>query len=156
MNLKLEALPACRVAYVRQTGPYGPANVLAMEQLKQWARERQLLTESAILFGIPRDNPETTLPEACRYDACIVIPAEYPLDSSVREGELSGGEYAICTISHTAEAIRQAWGELFPAIRNIGYQVDNKPIMERYTGEMVTNHYCQLCVPVIPITPPVL
>ncbi|MDV2686997.1 DNA gyrase inhibitor, partial [Alkalihalophilus lindianensis] len=30
-----------------------------------------------------------------------------------------------------------------------GYQIDNKPILERYTGDMITSGYCELCVPVI-------
>ena len=34
MNVQLEALPGARVAYVRQVGPYGPANAAAMEQFE--------------------------------------------------------------------------------------------------------------------------
>ncbi|MEK4515636.1 GyrI-like domain-containing protein [Paenibacillus sp. FSL H8-0122] len=46
MNIQLESIPAKRIAYVRQAGPYGPANVQAMEQLKGWAREQGLLQGS--------------------------------------------------------------------------------------------------------------
>jgi DNA gyrase inhibitor len=58
---------------VRQVGPYCPGSIQAMEKLKKWAKEKNLLTESAIMLGIPQDNPEMTLPESCLYDACIVI-----------------------------------------------------------------------------------
>lgn len=54
MEMVIENLPSYRIAYVRQVGPYGPANVQAMNTLKQWADKNQLLHESAILFGIPR------------------------------------------------------------------------------------------------------
>lgn len=147
MNIKVETLPKYRIAYVRQVGPYGPANIQAMEKLKKWAEEKNLV-KSAIILGIPQDNPETTLPENCRYDACIVISKDYQIDDSICESELSGGNYVICKIKHTAEDIQKAWAEIFPALHNRGYQIDNKPIIERYTSDMIKNHYCEICVPV--------
>jgi len=117
MHMNTEAFPSYRIAYFRKTGPYGPSNVQAMEKLKDWAKERNLLTESAILFGIPQDNPETTLPENCRYDACIVISRDYPIGDSICEGQFSGGDYAVCIVKHTAEEIRRAWAKLLSAIQ---------------------------------------
>ncbi|MBW7475559.1 GyrI-like domain-containing protein [Paenibacillus oenotherae] len=151
MNINIKVLPRNRIAYVRQMGPYGPANVQAMEKLKKWAGERNLLTESAIMFGIPQDNPVTTHPENCRYDACIVIPEDYPIDDSICESEFSGGEYAICLVQHTAEEIQKAWAEIIPALQHSQYQIDNKPIVERYTGEMLVNEFCEICVPIKPL-----
>ncbi|MFD1775406.1 AraC family transcriptional regulator [Paenibacillus rhizophilus] len=151
MNIKVETLPTYRIAYVRQVGPYGPANTQAMEKLKKWAEEKNLLTESAIILGIPQDNPETTLPENCKYDACIVISKDYSMDDSICEGELSEGKYVVFKVKHTAEDIQKAWAEMFPALQNSGYQMDNKPILERYTGDMINNHFCEICVPVKPL-----
>ncbi|GIP26611.1 DNA gyrase inhibitor [Paenibacillus sp. J23TS9] len=148
MNIKVESLPAFRIAYVRQVGPYGPGNIQAMDKLKKWAEERNLLTESSILLGIPQDNPETTLPEICRYDACIVISNDYQINNSICENELSGGKYVTFKVKHTAEDIQRAWTEIIPALQNHGYQIDNKPIFERYIGDMIHNDYCEICVPV--------
>lgn len=148
MNIHIETFPKYRIAYVRQIGPYGPANSQAMERIKKWAEQKNLLTESAIILGIPQDNPETTLPKNCRYDACIVISKDYPIDASICEGELSGGNYAICKVKHTAEAIQRAWAEIFPAIEKCGHEIDSKPIIERYTGDMINNEFCELCVPI--------
>ncbi|WP_017153032.1 AraC family transcriptional regulator [Bacillus bingmayongensis] len=150
MNMKVETLPKYRIAYVRQVGPYGPASIQAMEKLKKWAVEKNL-AKSAIILGIPQDNPETTLPENCRYDACIVISKDYQIDDSICESELSGGKYVIYKVKHTAEDIHKAWAEIFPALQNSGYQIDNKPILERYTADMINNHYCEICVPVKPL-----
>ncbi|MBY9080807.1 GyrI-like domain-containing protein [Paenibacillus sp. HN-1] len=155
MNLKVEPLPPCRIAYVRQTGPYGSANAVAMEKVKEWARGQQLLDGSAVLFGIPQDNPQTTPPEQCRYDACIVIPEDYAIadsagDASIHEDHFSGGKYAVCVISHTAEAIGQAWTEIFKSLHTSGLQLDyNKPIIERYKGELLEDGWCEICVPVL-------
>lgn len=148
MNIKIETLPKYRIAYVRQVGPYGPANIQAMEKIKKWAEDKNLLTDSAIILGIPQDNPETTLPENCRYDASIIISTDYQIDDSIRESELSGGKYVICKVKHTAEEIQKAWAEIFSALQNSGYQIDNKPILERYAGDMINNNSCEICVPV--------
>lgn len=150
MNIQLETIPATRIAYVRRTGPYGPENAQTMEQLKLWAREQGLLQGSAVLFGIPQDNPATTLPEQCRYDACISLPEHPPAEtSSVPYGVLPGGTYAVATIQHTAEAVQQAWAEILPVLSHSGYTLDQqRPVIERYKEDMVSRHLCELCFPV--------
>ncbi|WP_405114000.1 GyrI-like domain-containing protein [Paenibacillus sp. FSL K6-1217] len=149
MNIQLESIPATRIAYVRQTGPYGLGNAQAMEQLKHWAREHGLLQGSAVLFGIPQDNPSTTQPEDCRYDACISLPENPPAGASIPYGELPGGAYAVITILHTAEAVQQAWEEILPALYSSGHKLDpGRPVMERYTEDRVSRHLCELCFPV--------
>nr|WP_253944710.1 GyrI-like domain-containing protein [Paenibacillus sp. NEAU-GSW1] len=146
--MTIATIPNHRIAYVRHIGPYGLESQAAMQQLKQWAENNQLLVESAILFGIPQDNPQTTLPENCRYDACIVIPDDFQVDSPVSEGVISGGKYAVYTIEHTAEAIQRAWDEIFTDLHKHGYQMDHKPIFERYKGQLVLNDYCEIGVPI--------
>ncbi|BAB07728.1 BH4009 [Halalkalibacterium halodurans C-125] len=79
-----------------------------------------LLDDQAIILGISQDPPETTPPEKCRYDACIVISDEQPLDGSVREGILPAGLYAVYKVKHTAEAMEQAWGTFFPNSKAVG------------------------------------
>lgn len=116
--------------------------------MKKWAEKENLLTESAILFGISQDNPATTLPQHCRYDAGIVISKDYQMNHSICESDLSGGVYAVFKVKHTAEDIQSAWNEIFPAILNSGYQMDDKPIIERYKGNMILHDYCEICVPV--------
>jgi DNA gyrase inhibitor GyrI len=149
MKFKVETLPNYRIAYVRRVGPYGSANIEVMEELKKWAKEKNLF-ESSIIFAVPQDNPETTLPENCRYDACIVLSNDYQMDDSIYEGEISGGKYLVYEIKHTAEDIQKAYAEIFTAVQSTGYQIDNKPILERYTYDMVNNHYCEICVPIKP------
>lgn len=151
MTINVEILPKYRIAYVRQVGPYGSANKQVMEKLKRWATENNLLAESAIIFGIPQEHPRMTRPENCRYDACIVISNDYLMDDLICEGELAGGKYDIYKVKHTSEDVEKAWAEIIPLIQNKGFQIDNKPIIERYTIDMINNHYCEICVPVIPL-----
>ncbi|MDK8179600.1 GyrI-like domain-containing protein [Paenibacillus sp. UMB4589-SE434] len=147
MKSKVETLPNYRIAYMRGVGPYGPANIEVMEKLKKWAEEKNLLT-SATLFAIPQDNPETTLPENCRFDACIVISKDYQIDASICEGELPGGKYLIFEVKHTAQDIQKAYADIFPFLQSLGYKMDDKPILERYIGDMISNPYCEICVPI--------
>lgn len=149
MKHRVETLPNYRIAYVRRVGPYGPANNEVMEKLKKWAMEKNLL-KSATLLAIPQDNPEATDPENCRFDACIVISKDYQMDDTVRESEISGGKYIIYEVKHTAEEIQKAYTDIFPHLQSYGYQIDHKPIMERYTGDIINNPYCEICVPVKP------
>ncbi|WP_026297088.1 AraC family transcriptional regulator [Paenibacillus daejeonensis] len=148
MKMKIEMLPSCIIAFVRQTGPYGPANKQAMERLKHWAKRNRLLTESAILFGIPQDDPRTTPPNKCRYDAGIIISEEMMVDDTVMQGELTGGSYAIFIVEHTVEAVQEAWKMIFPTLHAHGYQLEDGPIMERYQGTMLLDNQCELCVPI--------
>lgn len=147
MKCKIETIPNYRIAYMRRVGPYGPANIDVMEKLKKWAKEKNLF-KSETIFAIQQDNAQITLPENCRFDACIVISKDYQTADSICESELSGGTYLIYEVKHTAEAIQRAYADIFPALQISGYQIDNKPILERYTDNMVNNHYCEICVPI--------
>ncbi|SHM46383.1 AraC family transcriptional regulator [Gracilibacillus kekensis] len=147
MKFKVEVIPNFRIAYMQRVGQYGPDNIKVMENLKQWAKEKNLL-ESAILFCISHDKPETTLPENCRFDACIVISDDYQVDDSVLERRLSGGKYLTCEVKHTAADIQKAYSDIFQSLQNNGYEMDEKPIMEKYTGDRTNNNYCEICVPV--------
>ncbi|KAA8783833.1 DNA gyrase inhibitor [Paenibacillus amylolyticus] len=152
-NLYLEQLRPFRMAYVRQTGPYGPSNMQTMERLKQWANQKELLKEDAILYGIPQDDPRITMPEHCRYDACIVISDDFNLEQEpgldISLGKSPSGNYLTITIPHTVEGIQKAWNEMIPQLHLNGYRMDNtKPVIERYCLPLLDQHLCELCIPV--------
>lgn len=151
INMNIEAIPPYRVAYIRHTGPYGAGNTQTMASLKSWAKTNSLLDETAVILGIARDNPETTAPGHCRYDACLVIAEDYYVhDDTVCQGSIPGGSYAVFKILHTAEAVQRAWLEIFPELAGRGCLPDEtRPILERYKAEMVKNHTCEICVPIL-------
>ena len=156
MNIKIEKLPGYRIAYMRRIGAYGPDNVQVMQQLKKWAITRNLLIESSIILGVAHDTPEVTPPEKCRYDACIVLSDDYELESNINETRLPGGKYAIFPVDHTSEAIAKAWNDIFAVwLPDSGYQIDNRPVFERYTVVTKKNKpepdFCEICIPVKPL-----
>lgn len=150
MKIEIENIPFCRIAYIRQIGPYGQNNVQVMEKIKMWAKSNGLFTEQSIILGIAQDNPESVEPKNCRYDTCIVISNDYCInDDYVSEGNIIGGKYAVFRIEHTAEAVQKAWTAIFPELLNQNNHLDvTRPILERYRNEMVKDHYCEICVPI--------
>ena len=64
--------------------------------------------------------------------------------------QLAGGSYLVFELEHTAEAIQEAWTKFPEGLNRLGYQLDpSRPVMERYFRQMVENHLCQLCVPIL-------
>jgi len=149
MDMKVENIPSYKIAYLRRVGPYGAENVATMEKLKTWARTNNLLNKNSVILGIPQDNPETTDPDSCRYDTCIVVSNNDSfVDEDVHSGHISGGKYAVFKIRHTSDAVKSAWMEIFPELSARAYQWDEtRPVLERYIPESVNNHYCEICVP---------
>jgi|SRR5665647_2005047 len=150
MKMSVEMIPEYDIAYIRKIGSYGLMNIQIMEKLKTWAVVNGLLNDESIILGIPRDNPETTKPEDCRYDVCLIVAKDQLINhSDVKKGKIREGDYAVFEIEHTAKAVEQAWGKIFMELSMYGYTMDDsKPIMERYANKMVENHRCEICVPI--------
>jgi len=151
MKINIETIPSCSIAYIRQVGAYGVENIQTMERLKHWAKANNLMTSNAVIFGIAHDNPQTTPPENCRYDACILLTDEHsPIGDNVQHDEIIGGRYAVFTVKHTAEAVKMAWAEIFSVLSEGNYFLDTtRPILERYAAEQLEQHLCQICVPIV-------
>lgn len=121
-----------------------------MEQLKRWAGSNHLMNDETVIYDIAHDNPQMTPPEECRYDACIVLKTKQLSEKNdVLLGEITGGKYAVFTTEHTAEAVRQLWTEIFPALFERRCSLDPaRPILERFAAKMISQHLCEICVPV--------
>lgn len=151
MDINIEMIPSYKIAYIRKIGPYGLENVQVMEQLKSLAREKDLLNESSIILGIAQDDPKVTEPKDCRYDACLVVFDEFETDNKdINFGKTIGGKYCVFKINHTMDAMQKAWIEIFSELSKRNYEVDDRrTILERYAMQMINNHYCEVCVPIL-------
>ena len=151
MKMIIEQMPLMNIVFNRNVGPYGKSNYTTMEKIKKFAKDNNLFDEDTIILGISRDNPETTKPEKCRYDACIVVSENFKTEEhDIQRGIIEGGKYAVFIIEHTAEAIQKAWNEIFQDVLRSGYKMDlSRDILERYTEKMIKNHKCEICVPIL-------
>ena len=65
-------------------------------------------------------------------------------------GQFGGGVYAVFLLEHTAEAVQTAWSEYPLVLKEQGYVADKtRPVIERYQKELVDQHLCELCVPIL-------
>ncbi|TLG76718.1 AraC family transcriptional regulator [Culicoidibacter larvae] len=142
MNITIENFEPMAIAYYRQIGPYGANNVTVMTKIKNWATDQNLFNKDAVILGIIHDNPTTTAPENCRYDAAIIVTANYP---EIEQTTLAGGKYAVMTLEHTVEAMQAVWENIASAKLNLD---STRPILERYPRALVDIHLCQICIPV--------
>jgi DNA gyrase inhibitor GyrI len=149
MKITKEILPAYNLYFVRRTGAYGGLNQRPMEKIKAWAKDHQLWNDSSIFLGIPRDNPETTPPQDCRYDACVVSDSKHPVSSSVQNTSISEGLYLILEIDHTPDALEEAWSNFMTILLKHKAIFDSRRlIIERYPAPLINKHRCQLCLPI--------
>lgn len=151
MDINIEMIPSFKIAYIRRRGPYGLENVQIMEQLKNWAREKNLFNENSIILGIAQDNPQFTDPKDCRYDTCLIVEDEFKVDNNyINFGKTIGGKYCVFKISHTVDAMQKAWIEIFPELLKRDYRFDDRrPNIERYAVQIVNKHYCEICLPIL-------
>lgn len=152
INVKIETAAPSDILFMRRTGPYGAENHALMESLKKWAAERELLGADSVILGIAQDDPAAVPPDKCRYDVCLINSAGYvpsEADVGINTGVLSGGKYMVLVISHTAEAVGKAWASIPAVLAEMGCIPDiGRPVMERYSGELVSKQLCELCVPI--------
>ena len=122
--MRIEEINGDEVIYMRRTGQYGEENYELMCKMKAWSNERGLLTDDAVLFGIALDNPQFTKPSECRYDVCL--------------------------LASTKDAVTDFWKSFPTEMANNGMKIDfSRPIMERYSVKMVSNGFCEMCVPIV-------
>jgi AraC family transcriptional regulator len=153
MTEQIADLPAATYAYLRHIGPYGPAITPFWQKIVNWAKPRGLLGETTIWFGISHDNPMTTPPEQCRYDACVEIPTDFNIDGIASRGAMPGGPYLLVPFHGNATEIGKAFeSAMDESLPRVERQFDpTRPIFERYRGSMNTSlgaFTCDICVPI--------
>jgi AraC family transcriptional regulator len=156
MNVRLIERQPQTVAYLRHTGPYGPAiGRFWMETVAPWMATNNLMGRER--FGISLDDPSVTKPALCRYDACVASPEGELLSGSAQRKVIPGGRYAALAFDGTGDKIGAAWDALLRDwLPKSGLQLDSRPFFEYYP---VDGRYdpktgafsCDLCVPVAPL-----
>ena len=151
IQMREEKLEDTPVLYMRRTGPYGPENAVLMETFKVWLKDHGLDGGSGAIIAVALDDPCVTKAEDCRYDVCLVRDIGGEEDwGGVKSRTLDGGRYVTFLLEHTQEAVQRAWMESFAVLEKHGYVPDiSHPMLERYGKQMVEDHRCEFCVPVL-------
>jgi AraC family transcriptional regulator len=132
MTVRIENIPAMRVAFMRHTGPYLQVGS-TWTKLMSWAGPRGLLGPNCKMIGICHDDPDVTPAEKLRYDACVVVSPQVRAEGEVGVQEIAGGDYAIAThrgpYEGLADAYRRLYGEWLPSS---GREPRSSPTFEIY------------------------
>jgi AraC family transcriptional regulator len=152
MKIEVAERQPVNVARLRYTGPFGdPLGKFWRNTVAPWLAEHGLI--DCPRYGVTLDDPRTTPPEKCRYDACVELPRGVTLPDA-KEGIIAGGRYAITFFKGTGADIGAAWGAFFgECMSNPAYRVDSqRPPLEHYprgaSFDAKTGVFaCELCIP---------
>jgi AraC family transcriptional regulator len=159
MNIEVKTLPTYHVAYIRHMTGYSkgiPSSAIgeAFQRVCAWAAARDLFRPGTLVIGIPYDNPDITPNDRCRYDACVMVPADIlEGGGEISIQDISGGKYAVVRIEvstqetqRIGETVDQVYGEWLPSS---GYAGEDKPALEIYydtpekaPGTWISMEYC--------------
>lgn len=96
-----------------------------------------------------------TAPAKCRYDAGIVVPADFKGDTAVNLVVVPGGKYATCDFVGSTRDIDVPWRQVYSWLPSSGYQPENRAGYEVYRGNAWDGKTdairCEVCVPVRPL-----
>ena len=107
MRIEIIERQAVDVAFLRYTGPFGePLGRFWRGTVTPWLAEHGLL--DCPRYGVTLDNPLTTPPEKCRYDACVELPRGVTLPDAGHT-TIAGGRYAVTHFKGTGAQIGAAW-----------------------------------------------
>ncbi|NRF72035.1 AraC family transcriptional regulator [Aquincola sp. S2] len=156
MDVRLIDLPPARIAYLRYTGPYGPAlGEFWGRTFMPWVAEHGLAGRT--MYGISLDDPSVTPPSECRCDTGVEVDDNFRAPGDAHVTTLPGGRYAALHFEGTGAEIGAAWRAIFGQwLPDSGYQVDNRPCFERYLPEQMASapgqrFVCDICIPVVPL-----
>jgi AraC family transcriptional regulator len=151
MEYEIKQLPEVRVAYLRYKGPFGaPIGEFWKEVFTPWQKAFGLVGK--VTYGVAQDDPSTTPPSECRYDACVEVSKDYPIQPPAKEAHIAAGRYAVARFIGTGADVPGAWGEFFAQIHGSG-QYDQGPCFERYPADYAMDpatgvFEAELCIPV--------
>ncbi|MEK3806738.1 AraC family transcriptional regulator [Metabacillus sp. SLBN-84] len=93
-KVKVMVLPKRDVILKHRIGEYSAEISQTWEHLYRYCKAREIMNESTMLIGVPRNNPYLTPPEKCRYDCCISIEGNHAIEG-LEISSFDGGKYAV-------------------------------------------------------------
>lgn len=150
MQYEIKNLPEVRVAYLRYKGPFGPAlGDFWKEVFTPWQTAFGLTGK--LTYGVAQDDPASTPPDACRYDACVEVAPDYPIVAPAKEAHLPAGRYAVAPFRGTAADVPRAWGDFFALLSAEG-KIGEGLCFERYPADYAMDpatgvFNAELCIP---------
>ncbi|MEK8031240.1 GyrI-like domain-containing protein [Ideonella sp. DXS29W] len=150
--VRIEQLPAVRVAYTRRVGVYGEASEAQWRQLSDWIHSQGL--GPLVRFGMGLDDPGLTPPARCRYDVCAALPETFEPPPRTPIKMILGGPHAVLSYSGPPQGSGAAWVWLLHRwLPHAGHQLAPRAAFERYPAAQADpnadSQSCELCLPLL-------
>ena len=156
MSVKIIERQPKTIACLRHTGPYGEAVTrFWLQVFYPWVVAQGLLGKPR--YGIGHDDADVTIPEQCRYDAGVEVPADFVVTGQAFKTVIPGGKYAVYRFTGTAAEVGAAWTDMLHGwLPGSGFRIDGQPCFELYspdaTYDPATGIFeCDICIPVLPL-----
>ena len=153
MRIDVVERPAVRVACMHYTGPPGePLGRFWRGTVAPWLAEHGLV--DCPRYGVSRDDPMSTPPEQCRYDAAVQIGVGLRTGPDVQVMDYEGGDYACMHFVGTGPEIAAAWAQMgAPGQIPDGWEWEPRAALEIYDEDFAvdpaTGRFpCWLCIPI--------
>lgn len=155
MNVRIEDIGPARVAFVRHIGPYNEVGV-AWDKLCMFLGKEGNLGPDSRFIGMCYDDPEVTLPEKIRYDACITVDEDVAGEDDVAIQTIGGGQYAITSHLGSYDQLGRTYAELFRWLMRDNREPRPEPCLEFYLNDPESTEpedlVTDICVPLKPAT----
>jgi len=154
VNIDIVERAAARVAYQRYMGPYGePLGKFWRNTVAPWLADHGLV--DCPRYGVTIDDPASTPPDRCRYDACVELSPGLSLPDAPQT-TIAGGRYAVTCFKGTGAEISAAWGTFVTeaAARGLAWDPVRPPFEHYPRGASYDprsgTFACELCIPLNP------
>jgi len=135
MEVKIEKLPARRVAFMRHVGPYAEVGE-TWGRLYAWAGRHGHFPPFTKFLAVVHDDPDVTPAERLRYDAGFVVKDGFRPQAEIGVQELAGGDYAVAVHHGPYEKLGETYafvcGEWAPGA---GRELRSAPACEVYLND---------------------
>jgi AraC family transcriptional regulator len=134
-EVHIRSLPAQRLAYIRVYDSYSKFSRVkeAYHRLIEWYCQKGGRLEKTTLYGMSQDDPEVTPLRLCRFDWCVMVPANWRAEGDVNVATFPACQIAtvrcLGDIEQENKAIQYLFRYWLPRSR---YQPANLPGMEIY------------------------
>jgi AraC family transcriptional regulator len=149
--------PAFKVIYKRVLTGYNPVEIQkSFQELLEWIYKNKLAFEDVRSFGIGYDDPDYIDPEKCRYDACVSLQKEIPLNVEPFNIKIiDPGKCIVFLFEGKGKDFEKSWDYVFQTvIHKEGIRPGDKPHFEEYLHSDRFNEgifRANLCLPVLPL-----
>lgn len=131
-EVRIEEVPARRVAFIRHVGPYGEAGP-AFQRICGWAGRKGLFGPNTLVLGVCHDDPEVTPADKIRFDCCVSVGENVPPEGEIGVQTIEGGPYAVVRHVGPYEKLGQTYRWLYGTwLPSSGRELRNAPAYEVY------------------------